>query len=50
MIVKVLFLSGQAEGVLGEFKEWFENPNFKKVWHNYGFDRHVLANMVRPLP
>lgn len=27
-----------------EFKEWFENNNYKKVWHNYGFDRHVMYN------
>mmetsp|Transcript_3581 Transcript_3581/g.12854 ORF Transcript_3581/g.12854 Transcript_3581/m.12854 type:complete len:1238 (+) Transcript_3581:138-3851(+) len=30
--------------VLLEFKEYFEDPNVLKVWHNYGFDRHVLAN------
>lgn len=21
-----------------------ENPGIKKVWHNYGFDRHILNN------
>lgn len=26
------------------FKEYFEDINFKKVWHNYGFDRHILFN------
>ena len=26
------------------FKEYFENPNVKKVWHNYSFDRHVVEN------
>lgn len=35
---------GAAEGVLQEFKDWFEDPNIPKVWHNYGFDRHVLFN------
>jgi len=35
----------EAEDVLLEFKAWFENTNYKKIWHNYGFDRHVLANM-----
>jgi DNA polymerase-1 len=35
---------GDAEGVLQEFKAWFENPKVKKVWHNYGFDRHVMNN------
>lgn len=33
-----------SEGVLQEFKEWFEDENYKKVWHNYGFDRHVMFN------
>ena len=33
-----------AEGVLQEFKDFFENPRYKKVWHNYGFDRHVMHN------
>lgn len=27
-----------------EFKEWFEDNQYKKVWHNYGFDRHVMYN------
>jgi len=35
---------GKAEGVLQEFKGWLEDPNTQKVWHNYGFDRHVLYN------
>jgi hypothetical protein len=30
--------------VLQFFKGWFEDCNFKKVWHNYGFDRHVMYN------
>lgn len=30
--------------VLEEFREFFENPVYKKCWHNYGFDRHVLWN------
>ena len=33
-----------AYGVLQEFKAWFEDPTKFKVWHNYGFDRHVLWN------
>lgn len=33
-----------AYGVLQEFKEWFEDDRFLKVWHNYGFDRHVMWN------
>jgi len=30
--------------VIHEFKEWFEDESYKKVWHNYGFDRHVMFN------
>lgn len=26
------------------FKQFFEDANIKKVWHNYSFDRHVLRN------
>lgn len=33
-----------CEGVLDEFKAYFENEAIKKVWHNYSFDRHVLFN------
>jgi hypothetical protein len=33
-----------ACGILQEFKEWFEDPTRYKVWHNYGFDRHVMWN------
>jgi hypothetical protein len=33
-----------AEGVLQYFKDWFENESRYKVWHNYGFDRHVMMN------
>lgn len=34
---------GKSE-VLTVFKSWFEDSKHQKVWHNYGFDRHVLAN------
>ena len=33
-----------AHGVLQEFKPWMEDERFKKIWHNYGFDRHVMWN------
>lgn len=33
-----------ACGVLQEFKAWLEDERHLKVWHNYGFDRHVLWN------
>jgi len=35
---------GQTDGLLQEFKAWFEDEQYKKVWHNYGFDRHVMFN------
>jgi len=34
----------EAVGILQEFKPWFEDDRFLKVWHNYGFDRHVMFN------
>mmetsp|Transcript_27035 Transcript_27035/g.43449 ORF Transcript_27035/g.43449 Transcript_27035/m.43449 type:complete len:744 (+) Transcript_27035:58-2289(+) len=33
-----------AEGTLDLFQNYFEDIQIKKVWHNYGFDRHVLWN------
>eukprot|EP00523_Entomoneis_sp_CCMP467_P000343 CAMPEP_0168747238 /NCGR_PEP_ID=MMETSP0724-20121128/15558_1 /TAXON_ID=265536 /ORGANISM="Amphiprora sp., Strain CCMP467" /LENGTH=1095 /DNA_ID=CAMNT_0008795031 /DNA_START=259 /DNA_END=3546 /DNA_ORIENTATION=- len=33
-----------AYGILQEFKAWFEDARYLKVWHNYGFDRHVMWN------
>ena len=32
------------QDVLKVFKPYFENKTRKKVWHNYAFDRHMLAN------
>lgn len=26
------------------FKEYFEDEKYKKIWHNYGFDRHIFYN------
>ena len=34
----------EACGVLQEFKAFFEDPTRLLVWHNYGFDRHVMWN------
>jgi len=33
-----------AYDVLQEFKDWFQDDRFQKVWHNVGFDRHVMWN------
>lgn len=34
----------EACGLIQEFKAWFEDERYLKVWHNYGFDRHVMWN------
>lgn len=41
-----LFIDNYADslGVIDEFKDYFENPDIYKVWHNYGFDRHIFFN------
>lgn len=36
---------GESEGLIYEFKEYFESTKIKKVWHNYSFDRHILHNI-----
>ena len=33
-----------SRDLLPMFKDWFEDEDFKKVWHNYGFDRHIMFN------
>lgn len=35
---------GPAGELIRVFKEWFESTESKKVWHNYGFDRHIMNN------
>jgi DNA polymerase-1 len=36
--------AGPADGLLHRhFKKYFEDTQFKKVFHNYSFDRHLLA-------
>ncbi|CAM9543134.1 unnamed protein product [Scytosiphon promiscuus] len=43
---KILWVDnlGEASGTLEEFVPFFASEKHKKVWHNYGFDRHVLFN------
>ncbi len=43
---KVLWIDNmdEAEDVLLHFKPFLESTRHRKVWHNYGFDRHVLYN------
>ncbi len=33
-----------SKDLMQVFKPFFEDERFKKVWHNYGFDRHVMFN------
>jgi DNA polymerase I len=35
---------GKNAGLINNFKEYFESEAHKKVWHNYGFDRHLFFN------
>lgn len=35
---------GESIGLINIFKEYFEDEKYLKVWHNYGFDRHILFN------
>lgn len=41
-----LFIDNYADAadIILEFKEYFEDPNYLKCWHNYSFDRHILYN------
>ena len=41
-----LFIDNYADasGNIELFKEYFEDASMLKVWHNYGFDRHILGN------
>lgn len=35
----------KATAIFEEFRAFFEDAEIQKVWHNYSFDRHVMANM-----
>ena len=35
---------GDSHDLIHEFKEYFEDPSYKKIWFNYGFDRHLVNN------
>ncbi|PXF42329.1 DNA polymerase I A, chloroplastic/mitochondrial [Gracilariopsis chorda] len=39
-----LFVDCLQPGVLQVLRPYFESRATQKVWHNYSFDRHVLAN------
>eukprot|EP00257_Ricinus_communis_P007010 XP_002522989.2 DNA polymerase I A, chloroplastic/mitochondrial [Ricinus communis] len=42
-------LDGGGRDLLVKFKPFFENPEIKKVWHNYSFDKHVIQNYEVPV-
>ncbi len=33
-----------ADGIIMEFKDYLEDPRYLKVFHNYGYDRHIFFN------
>ncbi|CAN8067452.1 unnamed protein product [Agarophyton chilense] len=39
-----VFIDCMKPGVLQALRPYFESETRPKVWHNYSFDRHVLAN------
>ena len=39
-------LQEEEKAILEAFKPFFEDPDIRKVWHNYSFDRHVMMRMV----
>uniref|UniRef100_A0A7S4EZM0 DNA-directed DNA polymerase family A palm domain-containing protein n=1 Tax=Chrysotila carterae TaxID=13221 RepID=A0A7S4EZM0_CHRCT len=41
---QALWIDTTRSEVMDEFREWLNDENALKVWHNYGFDRHVLWN------
>ncbi|XP_050217139.1 DNA polymerase I A, chloroplastic/mitochondrial [Mercurialis annua] len=42
-------LDGGGRDLLVKFRPFFENPEIKKVWHNYSFDKHVIQNYGFPV-
>jgi hypothetical protein len=43
--VEDIWSDPEASNILEEFRLFFEDPSVQKVWHNYGFDRHVLQRL-----
>lgn len=43
-IKKGLFIDNylDSQDLIKIFKDYFEDNSYLKVWHNYGFDRHVI--------
>ena len=35
---------GESKDLILLFKDYMEDQNYKKIWFNYGFDRHIFYN------
>jgi DNA polymerase-1 len=35
---------GKNAGLINYFKPYLESEKYLKIWHNYGFDRHLFYN------
>ena len=42
--VDVLEQGNERAAIMESFRPFFEDAGVMKVWHNYGFDRHILEN------
>ncbi|KAF2309841.1 hypothetical protein GH714_005344 [Hevea brasiliensis] len=42
-------LDGGGKDLLAKFAPFFEDPDIRKVWHNYSFDNHVIENYEFPV-
>ena len=42
--VDVLDQGNDRAAIMESFRPFFEDAGVMKVWHNYGFDRHILEN------
>ena len=42
----LIFIDNFADStdLILEFKDYFEDKEYKKIWFNYGFDRHIFDN------
>jgi len=36
----------QNKDLILEFKEYLEDERYRKLWHNYGYDRHVNSSIL----
>ena len=35
---------GRNSDLILLFKDYLQDPFYKKIWHNYGYDRHIFYN------